>query len=247
MNISLEDKVIVITGSSRGLGKEMAICFAKEGATLAINYKKNRREAENAYEEIREYNSKAILVQADVTKQDDVKRLYYSAMNKFGKVDVLINNAGKCSDNYLHFMNQEQWKGVIETNLFGTYICSRFFLKAMLRKRSGKIINIASLKGQLGSEGQCNYSASKAGVIGFTKSLAKEVGKFGISVNAVCPGFIPTDLNLDNNIKKKYADEMSVLKHDRSLQELLSFMVWFVSDEIKEISGQVINLDSRIK
>lgn len=246
MNVSLKEKVVVITGSSRGLGREMAIRFAKEGAFVVINYCKNRQYAVELHNQINQYNYNCLVVQADVTKEDDVQKLYRQVMRRFGKIDVLINNAGKCDDNYVQFMSLQQWNEVLRTNLTSIYLCSRVFSRKMIANRTGKIINIASLKGQLGSEGQCNYAASKAGVIGLTKSLAKEMGKFGVSVNAICPGFIVTDLNRMNNNKAQIAERMSILKDKRSLEDFLSFALMLSSDELLGISGQVFNLDSRI-
>lgn len=246
MNVNLKGKVVLVTGSSRGLGREMVIRFAKEKASVVINYCKNEQVARELYAQICEYNSNCLLVRADVTKEQEVQKLYRQAMKKFGKIDVLINNAGKCSDNYVQFMNLEQWNEVLVTNLTSVYLCSRAFSKKMIANRNGKIINIASLKGQLGSEGQCNYAASKAGVIGLTKSLAKEMGTYGVSVNAICPGFIVTDLNRMNSNKAEIAEQMSILRDKRSLEDFLSFVMLLSSDELIGISGQVFNLDSRI-
>ncbi len=246
MNVNLKDKVVVVTGSSRGLGREMVVRFAKEGASVVINYCRNQKCAIELRECIRQYNCNCIVVQADVTRERDVQKLYKQVMKKFGKIDVLINNAGKCDDNYVQFMSLEQWNEVLTTNLTSIYLCSRIFSKKMIANGRGKIINIASLKGQLGSEGQCNYAASKAGVIGLTKSLAKEIGEFGISVNAICPGFIVTDLNRTNSNKAEIAERMSILRDKRSLEDFLSFVIMLSSDELVGISGQVFNLDSRI-
>ena len=246
MNVNLKGKVVLVTGSSRGLGRELFIRFAKEKASVVINYCKNEQVAKELYAQICEYNSNCLLVRADVTKEQEVQNLYRQAMKKFGKIDVLINNAGKCSDNYVQFMNLEQWNEVLVTNLTSVYLCSRAFSKKMIANRNGKIINIASLKGQLGSEGQCNYAASKAGVIGLTKSLAKEMGTYGVSVNAICPGFIVTDLNRMNSNKAEIAEQMSILRDKRSLEDFLSFVMLLSSDELIGISGQVFNLDSRI-
>lgn len=246
MNVSLKEKVVVVTGSSRGLGREMVVRFAKEGAFVVINFCRNQECALELYNRIGQYNSNCIVVEADITQERDVQKLYKQVLSKFGKIDVLINNAGKCDDNYIQFMSLEQWNKVLTTNLTSIYLCSRVFSRKMIANRKGKIINIASLKGQLGSEGQCNYAASKAGVIGLTKSLAKEMGEFGISVNALCPGFIVTDLNRMNSNKADIADRMSILRDKRSLEDFLSFVMMLSSDELVGISGQVFNLDSRI-
>lgn len=246
MDVSLADKVVVVTGSSRGLGREMVIRLSKENASVVINYCNNKEYAMELYNQIIKYNSNCIAVQADVTKERDVQNLYRLTMKRFGKIDVLINNAGKCDDNYVQFMSLAQWNEVLTTNLTSIYLCSRVFSKRMIANGKGKIINIASLKGQLGSEGQCNYAASKAGVIGLTKSLAKEMGTYGISVNAICPGFIVTDLNRMNRNKAQIAERMSILRDKRSLEDFLSFVMMLCSDKLIGISGQVFNLDSRI-
>lgn len=245
MNISLNEKVVVVTGSSRGLGREMIMAFAKEGANVVINYKEDQKSADTLYDEVKHYAS-CISVKADVTKEDEVCHLYHSVINRFGKVDILINNAGKCSDNFIQFMSLKQWNDVLTSNLTSVYLCSRIFAKNMVANGGGKIINISSLKGQLGSEGQCNYAASKAGIIGITKSLAKELGELQISVNAVCPGFIVTDMNRYNVNKAVMAEKMSVFKNQRSLDDFLSFVLLLCSDHIKGVSGQVFNTDSRI-
>lgn len=246
MNIDIRGKTIVITGSSRGIGREMVIRFASEGANVVINYLNSHDMALELYKEIRAYNPNCIMVKADVTKQDQVNNLCSETIKKFGSVDVLINNAGICSDNLIALMTEKQWKQVIDTNLNSVFLCSRVFSKEMIKRRKGKIINIASLKGQIGSEGQTNYCASKAGIIGFTKALAKELGRFCISVNAVCPGFIITDLNRHSGNKKNAAQNMSVLNIDGCLDNLLDFIIYISSEKFGLVSGQVFNIDSRL-
>lgn len=246
MNIDLSEKVVVVTGSSRGLGSIMVRYLAANSAQTIINYKSNQKAAEELLSEISETNDKCSIVQADVTKEDEVKVLYHTVIEQYGRVDILINNVGVCDDNYIQFMSLEQWNHVLESNLYSTFLCSRLFSKAMIKNGRGKIINIASLKGQIGSEGQCNYSASKAGVIGLTKALAREFGGYNISVNVVCPGFVMTDLNRDNKNKAEYALKMSAMNLEYSLSDLGNFIVYFCSDYVKGISGREFNLDSRI-
>lgn len=228
MNIDLSEKVVVVTGSSRGLGSVMVRYLAANSAQTIINYKSNQKAAEELLSEISETNDKCSIVQADVTKEDEVKVLYHTVIEQYGRVDILINNVGVCDDNYIQFMSLEQWNHVLESNLYSTFLCSRLFSKAMIKNGRGKIINIASLKGQIGSEGQCNYSASKAGVIGLTKALAREFGGYNISVNVVCPGFVMTDLNRDNKNKADYALKMSAMNLEYSLSDLGNFIVYFV-------------------
>lgn len=246
MIIDVSNKVVVITGASRGIGKALATSFAQEGAKLVINYLNSEASAKQLYNEIITYNSNCLLVKADITKQEDVNNLYYKTIQHFGKIDILINNAGICEDNLIQMMPEEQWKKVLDVNLTGTFLCCRAFSKAMIQQKSGKIINIASLKGQEGCEGQVNYSASKAGLIGFTFSLAKELGKFNVSVNAVCPGFIVTDLNRHNNKKKDIAIKRSVLSTENILDDLINFIIYLSSDKCVCVSGRCFNMDSRI-
>lgn len=246
MRVTLENKVIVITGSSKGLGKEMAIRFSQEGANIVINYNSSEQEAFDLYTEITKINPRSILVKADVTKQNEVKKLCKETILQFGKVDVLINNAGIAADNLLMMMSETQWKRVIDVNLNGVFHCSRFFSKEMMKQKQGKIINIASLKGQLGSVGQANYCASKAAIVGFTKALAKELGTFNISVNAVAPGFIPTDLNKHVQKEIEKVKNSSFLEIDHCLEDLLNFITLLASDKLNCVSGRVFNLDSRL-
>lgn len=174
MEIDLKNKVIVITGGTKGLGKAIVTQLANSGAKLVINYKSDVANAERFLKEICRVNQNCILVKADVTQEKQVRELYKKALERFEKVDILINNAGSCDDSYIQFMKYDQWDRVIKNNLYTVFLCSRIFSKALIKSGNGKIINIASIKGQVGSEGQCNYSASKAGVIGVTKALAKE-------------------------------------------------------------------------
>jgi 3-oxoacyl-[acyl-carrier protein] reductase len=246
MIVDVTEKVIVVTGSSRGIGKELITSFAKEGAKVVINYLSSADSAKQLYNEIILYNPNCVLIQADITKQDDVNRFYHETINSFGKVDVLINNAGICDDNPIQLMPEEQWQRVIDVNLTGAYLCSRAFSKSMVQQKSGKIINIASLKGQIGCEGQVNYSASKAGLIGFTKALARELGRFNIAVNAICPGFVATDLNRHIPTKSKKAESDSLLSINSCLSDLINFTLLLSSDSWKGISGRIFNLDSRL-
>lgn len=246
MNVNVSGIVVVITGASRGIGRALAIEFAKEQAYVVVNYNRSYLEAEKLMHEINAYNKNCLFVQADITKQEDVIRLCDETMKKFGKVDVLINNAGICEDNLIYLMSREEWQKVIDTNLTGAFLCSRTFSKIMIRQKKGKIINISSLQGQEGSVGQVNYSASKAGLIGFSKALAKELGCFNISVNTICPGFIVTDLNRHNIGKKEFATKKSVLQMSFALENVINFTIFLSWAEIDGISGRVFNLDSRI-
>ena len=230
----------------QGLGRDIAKKLALNNASIIINYKSSVGEASKLYSEIKQFNSKCITYLADVTDEKQVKKMYMDVIKEYGKIDVLINNAGLCSDNFIQFMSYDQWDRVIKNSLYGVFLCSRIFSKCLIKNGGGKIINIASLKGQLGSEGQCNYSAAKAGVIGLTKALAKEFGPYNISVNAVCPGFAVTDLNKDNENKVMYAMEMSTMTTEYTKSDLSNFIAFLCSDAIKGVSGRIFNLDSRI-
>ncbi len=245
-NRLLSRKVVVITGASRGLGRELAIQMAKMGASVVVNYHKDDVSAKDTLDNLSECNTNCMIYRADVSAEIQVKNMYRDVISHYGKVDILINNAGKNDDDYLHFISEERWNSVIKTNLNGTFLCSKYFSKNMIHNKQGKILNIASLKGQLGAEGQSNYSASKAAIIGLTKSMAKEMGKMNISVNAICPGYIMTDLNKENNNKCRIATNMSALEIDYCMEDFLNFVTFLCSDYIKGISGQVFNLDSRI-
>lgn len=247
MKIELTDKVVVITGASKGIGSELARVLVKEGATVVINYNKSADRANELLNEIREYNADCIAVKADITDAKEVSEFYHTVYRRFGKIDILINNAGVCNDNLIQMMTIKQWNEVVNTNLFGTFLCCREFSKAMIENKKGKIINIASLKGQQGCEGQVNYSASKGGVISMTKTLAKELGIYNIAVNALCPGFIVTDLNRHNEEKKEKARRVTAMKSSMdSLRDLVNFVIYICSDYFEGVSGQVFNLDSRI-
>ena len=246
MDLKLEGKVIVITGSSRGIGRELIKQFAKEKSKIVINYFHSEHEAEELYKEILSINPHCIKVKADVTKMEEVLLLKNESISAFGKVDVLINNAGICADNNIGMLDEKQWNRVLDVNLTGVYLCCKVFSQTMANQKYGKIINISSLKGQEGCVGQSNYSVSKAGIIALSKTLAKELGLFNISVNAICPGFIVTDLNRHRIDKKAIAESRSLLSIENNLQDLVNFILYASSDKMVGVSGQVFNIDSRI-
>lgn len=191
----LTDQVAVITGASRGIGRATAIALATEGAKVVINYAASSAAAESLVAEISELGGHAIAVKADVSKSDEVDALVKATQDVFGgRIDVWVNNAGITRDTLLLRMKLEDWQAVMDLNLTGVFLCTKAVSKIMLKQRSGRIINIASVAGQMGNPGQANYSATKAGVIGFTKTVAKELANRGITVNAVAPGFITTDM-----------------------------------------------------
>lgn len=246
MNVNVQGKVVVITGSSRGIGKELAVKFAREQAKVIINYNKNEVEAMKLYEELRTINEDIRIMRADVTKSDEVFRMYQQTIKEFGQIDILINNAGISNNQYINFMPEKAWNDVITTNLTSVFITSKIFVKGMIKRKEGKIINLASFIGQIGREGQTNYTASKAGVIGFTKALAKEMGQYNISVNAVCPGLIQTGLFEQTVERESDLLKMEYLPGKNKLDNLSNFIVFMVSDCMDGVTGQVFNIDSRL-
>ncbi|MFN6465406.1 MAG: 3-oxoacyl-[acyl-carrier-protein] reductase [Nostoc sp. DedVER02] len=239
----LKDKVAIITGASRGIGKAIAIELASQGAIAVVNYASSSAAAEAVVTEITEAGGKAIAIQADVSKSDQVDTLVNTVMEKFKRVDILVNNAGITRDTLLLRLKPEDWQAVIDLNLTGVFLCTRNVSKIMLKQRSGRIINITSVAGQMGNPGQSNYSAAKAGVIGFTKSVAKELATRGITVNAVAPGFIATDMTSDLNNPE---DILKFIPLGRFGQpEEVAGMVRFLAADpaANYITGQVFNVD----
>lgn len=195
----LHEQVAVVTGASRGIGRAIALALAAAGAKVAVNYARSSQAADEVVEKITAAGGEAIALQADVAQADQVDSLIGAVLERWGRVDILVNNAGITRDTLLLRMKPEDWQAVIDLNLTGVFLCTKAVSKLMLKQRSGRIINIASVSGQMGNPGQSNYSAAKAGVIGFTKSVAKELASRGVTVNAVAPGFISTDMTHDLN------------------------------------------------
>lgn len=190
----LQDRVVLVTGGSRGIGAEIAKELAAQGATVAINYVSNANRAQEVVREIEAYNTKVTAVQGDVSNPDDLKKVYQEVMETYGKIDILVNNAGITRDAKFVNMTEEQWNEVITTNMNSVFHLTKLVLPNMIEQNYGRIINISSIIGQAGGFGQTNYSAAKAGMIGFTKSLALEVARYNITVNCVCPGYTFTDM-----------------------------------------------------
>ena len=190
----LQDRVAIVTGASRGIGRASALALAASGAKVVVNYAASSAAAEALVSEIQAAGGAAIAIQADVSQAEQVESLFEQTMSHFGRVDVLVNNAGITRDTLLLRMKLADWQAVIDLNLTGVFLCTKAASKIMLKQKSGRIINIASVAGQMGNPGQANYSAAKAGVIGFTKTVAKELATRGITVNAIAPGFITTDM-----------------------------------------------------
>ena len=238
----LKDKVAVVTGASRGIGKATALALASQGAKVVVNYARSSDAAEATVKEINKAGAEAIAVQADVSQSDEVDNLIKSTLDKFGRVDVLVNNAGITKDTLLLRMKPEQWQAVIDLNLTGVFLCTKAVSKTMLKQRSGRIINIASVAGQMGNPGQANYSAAKAGVIGFTKTVAKELANRGVTVNAVAPGFIETDMTED--LKSDDIIKFIPLGRYGKPEEVAGTIRFLAADPAAAyITGQVFNVD----
>ena len=238
----LQGKVAIVTRASRGIGRAIAIALATEGAKIAINYASASTAADEVAKEIVAAGGEAIAIGADVSKSDQVDTLINSAIDKWGRIDVLVNNAGITRDTLLLRMKLEDWQSVIDLNLTGVFLCTKAASKIMLKQRSGRIINIASVAGQMGNPGQANYSAAKAGTIGFTKTVAKELATRGITVNAVAPGFITTDMTKDI----KSDDILKYIPLGRyGVPEEVAGMVKFLAADAAAayITGQVFNVD----
>jgi len=239
---SLRDKVAIVTGASRGIGRAIAQELATLGANVVVNYSSSSHAAEEVVDTITKAGGSAIALQADVSKVDQVEALLQSVMEKFNRVDILVNNAGITRDNLLLRMKLEDWQAVIDLNLTGVFLCTRAVSKIMLKQRSGRIINITSVAGLMGNPGQANYSAAKAGVIGFTKTIAKEFSSRGITVNAVAPGFIATDMT--NNINAEEILKYIPLGRYGQPEEIAGMVRFLAADPAATyITGQVFNVD----
>ncbi|MBD1939797.1 3-oxoacyl-[acyl-carrier-protein] reductase [Microcoleus sp. FACHB-68] len=238
----LRDQVAIVTGASRGIGRAIALALAAEGAKIAVNYASSSAAAEEIVGAIEAAGGSAMALQADVSKTDGVEALINGTLEKWGRVDILVNNAGITRDTLLLRMKLEDWQAVIDLNLTGVFLCTRAVSKIMLKQRAGRIINIASVAGQMGNPGQANYSAAKAGVIGFTKTVAKELASRGITVNAVAPGFITTDMT--DGLKSEEILKFIPLGRYGQPEEVAGLVRFLAADSAAAyITGQVMNVD----
>jgi len=243
--MELSGKVALITGSARGIGKAIALELANHGAKIVINDILPKNEIDKTLEEIRKSGDQAIGIRADITIFEEVESMVKEIINKFGKIDILVNNAGIIRDSLLIRMKEEDWDAVININLKGTFNCSKTVAKYMMRQKSGgKIVNISSVIGLVGNIGQANYAASKAGIIGLTKSIAKELALRNINVNAIAPGFIETDMTkrLSEKVIKDLQQQIP-LKRLGTVKDIAKVVYFLVSDNANYITGQVINVD----
>jgi 3-oxoacyl-[acyl-carrier protein] reductase len=239
---NLTGQVAVVTGASRGIGRAIALSLASEGAKVVVNYASSSAAADTLVQDIEALGSEAIALQANVSQADQVDMLIKAAMDKWGRVDILVNNAGITKDTLLLRMKPEDWQAVIDINLTGVFLCTRAVAKIMLKQKSGRIINIASVAGQMGNPGQANYSAAKAGVIGFTKTVAKELSSRGITVNAVAPGFITTDMTAD--LGSEGILQFIPLGRYGTPEEVAGMVRFLAADPAAAyITGQVFNVD----
>ncbi|MBP2653796.1 MAG: fabG 4 [Firmicutes bacterium] len=240
----LDDKVAIITGASRGIGRATAIVLAKAGAKVVVNYSGNQAAADEVVALIKENGGEAVAFQADISSAEAVDALIKFTIATYSRIDILVNNAGITRDNLLMLMKEQDWDAVINTNLKGVFNCTKAVSRIMIKQKSGKVINMASVVGVTGNAGQSNYAAAKAGVIGFTKSMAKELASRGINVNAIAPGYIATDMTdkLSDQVKTDLAGNIP-LSRLGTPEDVANAVLFLASDAAKYITGQVINVD----
>jgi 3-oxoacyl-[acyl-carrier protein] reductase len=242
--MELEGKSAIVTGGSLGIGTAVAIDLGINGANVALSYRKHPKEAEVAAEKIKAMGRKAIAVQADVAKYADAEKMVNTVLEEFGRIDILVNNAGINWDGVIWKMTEEQWDTVLDTNLKGYFNFIRLIAPTFREQKSGKIVNVTSINGLRGKFGQSNYSASKAGIIGLTKTVARELGKYAVNVNAVAPGLILTDMmaQMPEEAKEVSLNE-TVLKRLGTPEEVASVVTFLCSEKARHITGEVIKVD----
>ena len=240
----LDDKTALITGASRGIGRAVAIELAKAGAKVAVNFAGNRAAAEEVVSLIEQAGGEAFLIQADVASSEAVDTMVKAVMERFGKIDILVNNAGITRDNLIMRMKEADWDSVLDTNLKGVFNCTKSVSRIMMKQKFGRIVNMTSVIGVMGNAGQSNYAAAKAGVIGFSKSMAKELASRNITVNSVAPGFISTDMTagLPDQVKVDLSSQIP-LGRLGTPEDVAAAVLFFVSPAADYITGQTINVD----
>jgi 3-oxoacyl-[acyl-carrier protein] reductase len=239
-----EGRVAIITGGGRGIGRAIVVRLAKEGANVAISYRSNDAAAEETAQKVREAGAKCELFKGDVASPEDVQALFKGVSDAFGRVDILVNNAGITRDNLMMRMKEDEFDEVLRTNLKGTYLCTRAALRPMVRARWGRIVNVGSVVGLVGNAGQANYAASKAGIIGFTKSVAREVAQRGITVNAVAPGYVETELTggLPEGVKEQILAQVPTARFGEP-EEVAEVVAFLSGEGAGYITGQTLAVD----
>jgi 3-oxoacyl-[acyl-carrier protein] reductase len=244
MQINLSGRVALVTGGSRGIGRAIALSLAAAGAAVAINYKGNQAAADDVVAAIGAQGGQALAVQADVAVGEDVERLFKAVGERFGKLDILVNNAGITRDTLLLRMKEADFDAVLDTNLRGAYLCSRAALRPLMKSKHGRIINISSVVGLMGNAGQANYSAAKAGLLGLTKAIAREMASRAITVNAIAPGYIDTEMTagLGDDLKSKILENVP-LGRLGTPDDIAGTVCFLASDAAAYITGQTITVD----
>jgi len=239
-----EGRVAIVTGGGRGIGRAIAVRIAREGANVAISYRSNDSAAEETAKAVREAGTKCEVFKGDVASPGDVEALFKGVSDAFGRVDILVNNAGITRDNLMMRMKEDEFDDVLQTNLKGTYLCTRAALRPMVRARWGRIVSVSSVVGLVGNAGQANYAASKAGIIGFTKSVAREVAQRGITVNAVAPGYVETELTgtLPEDVKDRIKAQVPMGRFGEA-EEVAEVVAFLAGEGAGYVTGQTIAVD----
>jgi 3-oxoacyl-[acyl-carrier protein] reductase len=244
--MKLKGKIALVTGSSRGIGRAVALAYAKEGAKVVVNYTSNEKAAKEVVEAIEKMDSQAIAVKADVAKKAETERLVQAAIDQFGRIDILVNNAGFGRPAMMLKMEEEQWDQVIDIHLKGAFLCSQAAGRHMKEQKSGKIINVSSVAGLVGTVGQINYSAAKGGVLSMTKSMARELARYNVCVNVISLGIVATDMSekirSDEKLSEIYMNRI-LLKRFAEPEDISPAFVFFASDESNYITGQLLCVD----
>lgn len=240
----LDGKTAVVTGASRGIGRAIALQLASEGANVVVNFSGSEQKANQVVEEVQNLGSQGIAVQANISDSDSVAQLMNATLEQFGSIDILVNNAGITRDNLLMRMKEDEWDDVINTNLKGVFLCTKAVTRQMMKQRAGRIINISSIVGVMGNAGQANYVAAKAGVIGLTKTTARELASRNIMVNAIAPGFITTEMTdtLPEDVKSSMLAQIPLAKLGQP-EDIAKAVVFLASDDASYMTGQTLHID----
>jgi 3-oxoacyl-[acyl-carrier protein] reductase len=242
----LKDKVAIVTGSSRGVGRSIATAFGKEGANVVVNYSSSQKAADEVVEKIKSFGSRAIAVKADIAKKAEAEMLAKAAVDEFGRIDILVNNAGFTRPNMMLKMTEDEWDQVVDIHLKGAFLCSQAAAQYMKEQNSGKIINVTSVAGLVGTVGQINYSAAKGGLLSMTKSAARELARYNICVNVISLGIVATDMTekirTDEKLREIYMNRI-LLKKFAEAEDISPAFVFLASDESNYITGQLLCVD----